>query len=275
MRNQEPTNPHQTMKSKLHTALALVLSLQAASAHERITVGPGDGRLAFLDSTATPNAEFNVRDGRVYITLLDKDLKPIALANQSLTLTAGQRGSAQKVEVTREGNDFVATLPKGEDHWCIFQLRQSKTGKPITFRVHYLSAVCADCKKPEWHCTCGNKGSGKQVEIPAGLKDLWAEINGHHRELNAALKGRDFAAIDEVTDAFPLLLAALPGKSGDKGSDAQPLVAAAVKDLAAIHAAGSARTPDTARANAAAVDKTVADLKKLFPADVANAKLTK
>ncbi len=272
-RNNRNRNCIHIMKSKLTALLTLALSLLSADAHERITVGPGDGRLAYLDSTTTPSAEFNVKDGKVHITLLDKDLKPIALAEQTLNITAGEKGSAKKLEVTKSGNDFVATLPAGADYWCIFQLKEKKDAKSITFRVHYRSEVCADCKKAEWRCICGNKGSGKEVEIPADLKGLWAEINGHRGELEEALKGRDFAAIDEVTDAFPLLIAALPGKSGDKEAAAKPLADAIVKDLAAIHAAGAARTPDTAKANVAAVEKAVADLKKLYPANVANAKL--
>jgi hypothetical protein len=261
------------MKTKLTAILTLAFSLLTATAHERITVGPGDGRLAFLDSTTTPSAEFNVKDGKLHITLLDKDLKPIALAEQTLTITTGERGNAKKLEVSKAGNNFTAALPAGEDFWCVFQLKETKAAKSITFRVHYRAEICAECKKAEWRCICGNKGSGKEVEIPADLKGLWAEINGHHSELKTALKGRDFAAIDEVTDAFPLLIAALPGKSGDKAAAAQSLADAAVKDLAAIHVAGAARTPDTAKTNVTAVDKAMADLKKLYPADVANAKL--
>jgi hypothetical protein len=261
------------MKTKLTAPLMMAVSLLTATAHERITVGPGDGRLAYLDSTTTPNAEFNVKDGKVHITLLDKDLKPIALADQMLTLTAGERSKASKVEVTKAGTDFVATLPAGEKYWCIFQLKETKDAKALTFRIQYEAEVCGECKKPEWRCTCGNKGCGKEVEIPADLKGLWAEINAHHGELEEALKGRDFATIDEVTNAYPLLIAALPGKSGDKEAAAKPLADAITKDLAAIHTAGAARTPDTAKANAAAVTKALADLKKLYPADVANAKL--
>jgi hypothetical protein len=260
------------MKIHLTTLLTLALSLLTATAHERMTVGPGDGRFAYLDSTTTPGAEFNVKDGTLHLTLLDKDLKPIPPTEQTVTITAGEKGAAQKLTVTKEGNDFVAALPKGEDYWCIFQLKETKGAKSITFRVHYLAEICADCNKAEWRCTCGNKGSGKDVEIPADLKGLWAEINDHHGELKEALEGRDFAAIDEVTNALPLLLAALPGKSGDKASVAQPLVETAVKDLAAIHTAGAARTPDTAKANAEAVAKAVASLKQIYPADVANAK---
>ena len=261
------------MKLKLTAILALALSLFTAAAHERITVGPGDGRLAYLDSITTPSAEFNVKDGKVRITLLNKELKAIAPTDQSLAITAGKQGSAKKLVVTKEGNEFIATLPEGEDYWCIFQLKETKTAKPITFRVHYRSAVCAECSKPEWRCICGNKGSGKEVEIPADLTGLWAEINGHHGELKTAVKERDFAAIDEVTDAFPLLLAALPSKSGDKAAAAKTLTDTAVRDLASIHAAGAARTPDAAKAEVASVDKAVASLKKLYPGDIANAKL--
>jgi hypothetical protein len=267
----QPNNQNE-MKTILASLLILAANLITASAHERMTVGPGDGRLAYLDSTTTPNAEFNVKDGKIHITLLDKDLKPIALADQILSITAGEKGAAKKLEVTQAGADFVAPLPDGADYWCIFQLKEKKDAKSITFRVHYLSEVCAECKKAEWRCDCGNKGSGKDVQIPADLKGLWAEINGHHGELEEALKGRDFAAIDEGVDALPLLVAALPGKSSEQAAAAKPLADAIVKDLQAIHDAGAARTLDTAKANAAAVAKSIADLKKLYPADVGNSK---
>ena len=128
---------------------------------------------------------------------------------------------------------------------------------------------------PEWRCTCGNKGSGKAVEIPTNLNGLWAEINGHHSELKEALENRDFAAIDEVTDALPLLLAALPGKSSDQTAEAKPLTDAAIKEIAAVKAAAATRTPDTAKSSALAIDKVMTDLKKLYPAATANAALKK
>ncbi len=261
------------MKHKLATILTLALSLCTASAHEHITVGPGQGRIAYLDSTTTPSAEFNAKDGKARITLLDKDLKAIPLSEQILVITAGERGSAAKLAVTKEGNEFVAPLPKGEDYWCIFQLKEKPAAKSITFRVHYNATICAECKKPEWICLCGNKGSGKEVAVPADLKGLWAEINGHHGELTEALKERDFQAMDEVTDAFPLLLAALPGKSTEQSAAAKTLVESATQAVAAIRAAGAARTPEAAKANLAAVDKAVAEMKKLYPAEIANAKL--
>ncbi len=261
------------MRTHLIALFIAAATTLTAIAHERITVGPGDGRLAYLDSTATPSAEFNVKEGKAHITLLDKDLKPITLADQTLVITAGEKGAAKKLEVTKAGNDFVATLPAGKAYWCTIQLKEKKDAKALTFRVHYDAVECGECKKPEWRCTCGNKGSGKEVEIPADLKGLWAEINEHHGELKDAIEGRDFAVIDEVTNAFPLLLAALPGKSADKEADAKQLTDAAVKELAGIKAAGAARTPEAAKANAAAVAKAVADLKKLYPAATANAKL--
>ena len=78
----------------------------------------------------------------------------------------------------------MATLPAGKDYWCIFQLKENKGAKSITFRMRYNAEICEECKLAEWRCTCGNKGSGKDIAIfPADLKDLWAEINGHHGEL--------------------------------------------------------------------------------------------
>ncbi len=262
-----------TIKTKLIALITLALSLLSATAHERITVGPGDGRLAYLDSTTMPYAEFNVKDGKVHITLLDKDLKTINLTDQTLAITVRQNDSPIKLIVSKSGTEFIAPLPDGTDIWCIFQLKEKEETKAITFRIHYLSEVCAECKKPEWRCICGNKGSGKEVEIPADLKGLWAEINGHHGELVEALESRDFAAIHEVTDAYPLLIAALPGKSGDQQAAATPLVEAIMKNLAAIQTAGAARMPDAAATNAATVAQAVGDLKKLYPPDVANAKL--
>ena len=263
------------MKSTLSTLIIATVICCTSNAHERITIGPGNGRLSYLDSATTPNAEFNVKEGKAHITLLDKDLKPITLTSQALSLTAGEKGSAKKLEVTKSENDFVATLPAGMDYWCIFQLKEKSDAKAITFRIHYNAVDCGECKMPEWRCTCGNKGSGKAVEIPTDLNGLWAEINGHHSELKEALESRDFAAIDEVTDALPLLLAALPGKSSDQTAEAKPLTDAAIKEIAAVKAAGATRTPDTAKSSALAIDKVITDLKKLYPAATANAALKK
>ncbi len=64
--------------------------------------------MIFLDSTTIPNVEFVVnKDGRAEIALLDKERKPIALAEQTVTVTAGARTSAKKLKVEKQGDIFV------------------------------------------------------------------------------------------------------------------------------------------------------------------------
>lgn len=258
---------------QLSMLLALCGSLHA---HGRFIFSPGGGRILAIDSVTTPNAEFNIStDRRFEITFLDKDRKPIALGERKLVVTAGDRSAAKKLSVEARGETLVTeTAPAGTDYYVIMQLREAGAAKSIPFRLHFNTAVCSECKKPEWQCDCGSQKSGKNVEVPAELAGLWAEINQHTGELHEGTADKKYEAIDEVTEAFPVLASALPAKTdAAKQAAAGKLVDELKAALNGVRDSFAARKPAEADPHLNEVDKTLTKLKALYPVEIANAKL--
>lgn len=261
------------MKTKLIALLLLATSLHA---HERITLGPQGGRLIAIDSPTTPNAEFRVtKDNRFQIGFLDKDRKPLPVGERKLTVTAGERSNPKKLTTEIKDEVFITEVaPAGTNFNVIMQLREPGAAKSKTFRLHYNIAKCPDCKNPEWLCSCGGKESGKNIQPPATLDGLWAEINQHTKELREGVADKAYEPIDEVTEAFPVLLTALPGKTdAAKQAEAGKLVAELKTSLAGIRDAFAARQPSEAALHLEAVEKLLSTLKTHYPAAIANATL--
>lgn len=264
-------------KTLLHLTMLLALC-GSLHAHGRFIFSPSDGRILAIDSVTTPNAEFNVSaDRRFEITFLDKDRKPIALGERKLVVTAGDRSAAKKLSVEAKGETLVTEIaPAGDDYYVIMQLREPGAAKSIPFRLHFNTAVCSECKKPEWQCDCGSQKSGKNVEVPADLAGLWAEINQHTEELHEGTARKAYEAIDEVTEAFPVLASAIPGKTDEaKQAEAGKLVDEVKTALNGVRDAFAARKPAEADPHLDAVAKTLTKLKALYPAEIASAKLKK
>ena len=262
-------------KTLLHLTMLLALC-GSLHAHGRFVFSPSGGRILAIDSVSTPNAEFNVSaDRRFEITFLDKDRKPIALGERKLVVTAGDRSAAKKLSVEAKGETLVTeTAPAGEDYYVIMQLREPGAAKSIPFRLHFNTAACGECKKPEWQCDCGSQKSGKNVEVPADLAGLWAEINQHTEELHEGTADKKYEAIDEVTEAFPVLASALPGKTDEaRKSEAGKVVDELKTSLSGVRDAFAARKPAEADRHLDEVAKVLAKLKALYPAEIANAKL--
>jgi hypothetical protein len=262
------------MKTTALTTIAAALLATTAFAHERITIGPKGGRVIYLDSTAIPNAEVIVnKEGRAEITLLDKDRNPIAPAEHEVVVTAGPRASAAKLKIEKHGSGFISEkIPDGAPYVMIVQIKESPSAKAITGRLTY-NPKPATGGKPTYLDDSVNDGSGPSVKVPDSLDGLWAEINGHHGELKENFNEKKYEALDEVTQAFPVLLKALPAKSGDKQAAVAPQVEALIQDIADIAEANAARTLADAKAKVEAVNKGIAALKKHYPEKTANAKL--
>jgi hypothetical protein len=259
------------MKRILVTLITAAVLATASHAHERITIGPKGGRVVYLDSTTIPNVEFVVnKDGQAEISLLDKERKPLALEGRSITVTAGPRASAKKLTVEVKGDSFVTEkMPDGAPYTVVIQIKDKK---PLIARVTY-NPTPAKSGKPTYLDDSVNEGSGPSIKAPDTLEGLFAEINQHHKELTDGVKEKAYEPLDEVTQAFTVLLKAVPAKSGDKQAAVQSQVDTLVKDLAAIAEANAARTLDVAAANVKSFNAGLAALKKNFPEKVANAKL--
>ena len=255
------------------TALAITLA-GLSFGHEAVTIGPNGGRVIYLDSTVIPNVEVFVnREGCAEITLLDKDRKPIALEQQSVTVTAGPRAEAKRLTVEKQQAKFVTEkVPDGAPYTIVIQLKEAASAKAMTVRLNYDPTPAAS-GKPVYLDDSVNAQSGENIQVPATLEALWAELNQHQGELVTAVAEKKYEALDEITRAYPALAKALPGKSGDKEPAAAALVTTLVGHLAAVREAGAARKLEDAKAAMEGVAAAVADLKKLYPENIANARL--
>lgn len=260
---------------KTNIALAIIAISAAALAHEAITIGPNGGRVIYVDSTTTPNVELFVnKDGRAEISLLDKDRKPIALDQQTLNITAGPRSDAKRLTVEKQGAKFVTDkIPDGAPYTIVMQIRESASAKSITLRLNY-DPKPAESGKPAYLDDSVNAHSGENIEVPGTAIGIWAELNQHQKELIDGVAEKKYEAIDEVTRAYPKLAKGLPAQSGDKKDAAQTLVDTLAKHLAAVREASAARKLADAAPAMKEIEAALADLKKLYPADVANAKLS-
>jgi hypothetical protein len=264
------------MKHLLHLSLLLALSSTTLHAHGRFLFSPSGGRILAIDSATTPNAEVKLTpDHRFAITFLDADRKPIPLGERKLVVTAGDRSASKKLSLEPQGETLITEpAPAGTDYYVIMQLREPGAAKSIPIRLHYDTALCSECKQPEWLCDCGSKTSGKNIPVPATLEGLWAEINQHTEELHQGTTDKAYEAIDEVTEAFPVLITALPGKTNAAQQPAATkLVTELNTSLKAVRETFAARKPTDATPHLQNITTTLTQLKALYPAEVANAKL--
>jgi hypothetical protein len=146
---------HKNMKTKL-TTIIIALTAGFAFGHGEVELGPNNGRILEFSTNETMHGEVTETNGKLHIALLDKDMKPVKVVDQSLTATAGTRQAPVKLEVTKNETDFTIPAPK-EGEWIIIQYKESTESKTITARLHFDTKVCAPCGNPEWRCACAQK----------------------------------------------------------------------------------------------------------------------
>ena len=148
------------MKSKLLTLL-FALTASVAFGHGGVKIGPNGGRILEFSKNETMHGEVTVKDGKFHVALLDKDMKPLAVDAQSLTVTGGTREKPVKLEVTKEAKGFTLPLVK-EGQWLIVQFKEKPGSKAVTARMEYDTGNCDACSSPEWLCKCSaEKGEHK------------------------------------------------------------------------------------------------------------------
>ena len=141
-----------TVASVLCVAPALV---NAESGHDHEHAGgPKGGRL--LDGTE-PRAEFFVeKDNTVTITFYDDALKPVAVAEQTVTVIADAEGNKSTLEFEKKGDVLVSkiALPEAEGLNLVIQIKQNAEAKPMNFRFTLEKGMCGMCKRAEYACIC-------------------------------------------------------------------------------------------------------------------------
>ncbi len=145
------------MKTSLLTlAAVLLLGLTRALAHGGVELGPNGGRILEFSKNETMHGEVTAKDGYFHIALLDKDLKPVELKDQTLTATTGDRKNPEKLVVEKKDGKFVVPMQKGDDFLTIFQFRETPNAKPVAARLQYDAAICSACKSAECLCKCAS-----------------------------------------------------------------------------------------------------------------------
>jgi len=141
------------------TTIILTLSALTASlvyAHEGIELGPNKGRIIEFSTDETMHGEITLKDGKLHIALLDREMKPVKIAAHTLSATAGTRAKPQKLETTPDDAGFSLPTP-GEDEWLILQYKETPETKTITARIQFNTDTCTPCSMPEWRCACSAK----------------------------------------------------------------------------------------------------------------------
>lgn len=141
------------MKALRLIPLLLASTASLLLAHSGVELGPNGGRILEFSRNETMHGEVTVKDGQFHIAVLDKDMKPVAVSQQSLSATTGDRAKPQKLEVARDAKGFHLPLVKAGE-WLILRYKESDDAKAITARFEYDPSTCEACKNPEWLCKC-------------------------------------------------------------------------------------------------------------------------
>ena len=146
------------MKSKLITLLSLFTAV--AFAHEGVELGPNKGRILEFSKDETMHGEVIVKGDKFHIALLDKDMKAVAMTEQMLTATTGERDKPVKLVVEKDAKGFVVPVVKAGE-WLILQYKNTPKAKAVTARLEYNTATCEGCNKAEWLCECKKEEAKK------------------------------------------------------------------------------------------------------------------
>ncbi|MCC7377430.1 MAG: hypothetical protein IT581_22405 [Verrucomicrobiales bacterium] len=115
---------------------------------------PKGGRL--LDKTE-PHAEFVVeKDRTVTINFYTEEMKPVAATTQTVTVVADAKGGKQTLQFEKKGDSLVSKsqLPEGDGYNLVVQFKQTAEARPVNLRFKLDLALCAECKRAEYACTC-------------------------------------------------------------------------------------------------------------------------
>ncbi len=142
----------------LTVAVALCVGLFTANAADKHDhkVTPKGGRL--LEKTE-PHAEFVVeKDRSVTINFYNEEMKPVAATTQTVTVIADAKGGKETLPFEKKGDTLVSKtkLPEGDGYNIVVQFKQTAEAKPVNLRFKLDLAICGECKRAEYGCTCGH-----------------------------------------------------------------------------------------------------------------------
>jgi hypothetical protein len=148
------------MKKSILALLSSLALTAAALAHGEVEIGPNGGRILEFSKDETMHGEVTLKGDKLHIALLDKNMKPVSIADQTLAATGGGSGKPEKLAVDKVDDKFVVPVVKS-GQWLILQFKENPKAKAITARMQYDTATCGTCKSPEWLCKCSKEDEKK------------------------------------------------------------------------------------------------------------------
>jgi hypothetical protein len=127
-----------------------------SGAHVKKKAGPNGGRVI---TKVTPNAEVLILpDRKVKLTFLDEAGKPLPVAQQTATVTSGDRMNPVKLTFVAKDGALVSeqSLPAGDNVPVVLQLKTAPDGPVVTEKFGANLSTCPECKLSEYACTCGH-----------------------------------------------------------------------------------------------------------------------
>lgn len=122
--------------------------------HEEIIAGPNGGRVI---TSIEPHAEFFVTaDRNVQIAFVDDDMKAVPVADQSVTVIAGDRSNPTQLAFTKSGDVLISdkALPDGNDFPVVVQIKATSSAETVRERFNLNLNDCPTCSNKEYACTC-------------------------------------------------------------------------------------------------------------------------
>ena len=143
------------------TLLLLLAVLPAFAAepghdHSKLEAGPNGGRLI---QTVEPHAEFLVtKERRIEVRFIDDAGKVVAPADQTVTVTMGDRSEPTKLTFTRTGDALISSgpIPDGNDAPTVVQIKVTPEAKTVIAKFNLDLNTCPECQLGEYACICAH-----------------------------------------------------------------------------------------------------------------------
>lgn len=127
---------------------------EKGQAHVQKKAGPNGGRVI---TKVTPPVEFFILpDRKVKLTFLDEAGKAVPVAQQTATVTSGDRMNPVKLTFAAKDGALVSEqpLPAGDNVPVVLQLKVTPDGPAVTEKFGANLAICPECKLSEYGCIC-------------------------------------------------------------------------------------------------------------------------
>ncbi|MDF1813991.1 MAG: hypothetical protein P1V20_17440 [Verrucomicrobiales bacterium] len=150
------------IKSTLATAALAVAAIALVNADEHNhdhdhggkKAGPNGGRVLH---EVEPHLEFFVtKDRKVQLTALNDKLEAVAIGDQVVKITAGDRQNPIRMSFSKSGNALVSdtAFPPGDDFPVVVQIKTKPGDKTVIEKFTMDFSPCPTCDYLEYACTC-------------------------------------------------------------------------------------------------------------------------